>query len=149
VARRCRRGAVPRDEAQDRQGAKRLMVWGPTRVSGAGRSAWCGVSPASGANGIRCGATSITCRWRRSTGRSLVARRHLLPNAEHRQSLHLNNHAENSQGRPDNENDRCSASEQARMLFSAPAFIHGHFHPRRHRMAATAYRAIRFDASNG
>jgi putative transposase len=29
---------------------------------------------------------------------------------------------------------------------SAHAFIHGHFHPRRHRLATSAYRAIRSEA---
>jgi transposase-like protein len=52
-----------------------------------------------------------------------VAKRHLLPNAEQRQSRDLNN--------------------QAQDFLSAHAFIHGHFHPRRHLLAADAYRALR------
>ena len=41
---------------------------------------------------------------------------------------------------------RFKSSGQAQHFLSAHAFIHGHFHPRRHLMAATAYRAIRSEA---
>jgi putative transposase len=40
------------------------------------------------------------------------------------------------------------ATEPAQDFLSAHAFIHGHFHPRRHLMAATAYRAVRSTAFN-
>jgi putative transposase len=43
---------------------------------------------------------------------------------------------------------RFKSPEQAQTFLSAHAFIHGHFHPHRHLMAATAYRAIRSDAFN-
>lgn len=55
-----------------------------------------------------------------------VAKRHLLPDVEHRQSL--------------------KSPEQAQHFLSAHAFIHSHFHPSRHLLAADAYRAIRSDA---
>ena len=38
------------------------------------------------------------------------------------------------------------SSEQAQDFLSAHAFIHGHFHPRRHLLAADAYRASRSEA---
>ena len=80
-----------------------------------------------------------------------VARRHLLPNVEPRQSRYLNNRVENSHRptrRRERQMQRFKSSEQAQTFLSAHAFIHSHFHPRRHQMAATAYRAIRFDAFN-
>jgi hypothetical protein len=43
---------------------------------------------------------------------------------------------------------RFKSSDQAQHFLSAHAFIHGHFHPRRHLIAATAYRAIRSKAFN-
>jgi transposase-like protein len=41
-----------------------------------------------------------------------VAQRHLLPDVEHRQSRYLNNRAENSIGRRDDVNGRCSGSSR-------------------------------------
>ena len=78
-----------------------------------------------------------------------VAQRHLLPGAEHRQSRYLNNRAENSQRptrRRERQMQRFKSSGQAQDFLSAHSFIYGHFHPRRHRLAANAYRAIRSDA---
>jgi putative transposase len=43
---------------------------------------------------------------------------------------------------------RFKSSEQAQTFLSAHAFIHGHFHPRRHQMPAIAYRAIRSEIFN-
>jgi putative transposase len=81
-----------------------------------------------------------------------VAQRHLLPQVEHRQSRYLNNRAENSHRptrRRERQMQRFKSTEQAQDFLSAHAFIHGHFHPRRHQMAAAAYRSVRshaFDA---
>ena len=78
-----------------------------------------------------------------------VAQRDLLPDVEHRQSRYLNNRAENSH-RPTRRREwqmqRFKSSGQAQDFLSAHAFIHGHFHPRRHRMTSTAYRVIRSKA---
>jgi len=68
-----------------------------------------------------------------------VARRELLPSAEQRQSHYLNNRAENSHRpirRREQQMQRFKSSPQAQRFLSAHAFIYGHFHPRRHRMAA-------------
>ena len=81
-----------------------------------------------------------------------VARRELLPQVEHRQSRYLNNRAENSHRptrRRERQMQRFKSPGQAQHFLSAHAFIHGHFHPRRHLMAATAYRIIRSEAFNG
>ena len=81
-----------------------------------------------------------------------VALRRLLPNAEHRQSHYLNNRAENSHRptrRRERQMQRFKSSDQAQNFLSAHAFIHGHFHPRRHLMTASNYRAIRSDAFSG
>ena len=43
---------------------------------------------------------------------------------------------------------RFKSPEQAQDFLSAHAFILGHFHPRRHLTAATAYRAVRSTAFN-
>ena len=80
-----------------------------------------------------------------------VVQRHLLPGVEHRQSRYLNNRAENSHRptrRRERQMQRFRSPEQAQDFLSAHAFIHGHFHPRRHLMAATAYRAARSAAFN-
>ena len=74
-----------------------------------------------------------------------VAKRHLLPEVEHRQSRYLNNRAENSHRptrRRERQMQRFKSLDQAQTFLSAHAFIHGHFHPRRHLLAANAYRAI-------
>ena len=41
---------------------------------------------------------------------------------------------------------RFKSSLQAQRFLSAHAFIYGHFHPRRHRMAANRYRSSRAKA---
>ena len=78
-----------------------------------------------------------------------VAQRDLLPDVKHRQSRYLNNRAENSHRptrRQERQMQRFKSSGQAQDFLSAHAFIHGHFHPRRHRMTSTAYRVIRSKA---
>ena len=78
-----------------------------------------------------------------------VAQRQLLPGVEHRQSRYLNNRAENSHRptrRRERQMQRFKSSEQAPDFLSAHSFIYGHFHPRRHLLSATAYRAIRSEA---
>ena len=78
-----------------------------------------------------------------------VAQRHLLPGVEHGQSRYLNNRAENSHRptrRRERQMQRFKSSGQAQDFLSAHSFIDGHFHPRRRRLAANAYRAIRSDA---
>jgi putative transposase len=75
-----------------------------------------------------------------------VAQRQLLPSAEHRQSRYLNNRAENSHRptrRREKQMQRFKSARQAQRFLSAHAFIYGHFHPRRHRMAADRYRTSR------
>ena len=78
-----------------------------------------------------------------------LARRALLPNVEHRQSRYLNNRAENShrpERRREQQMQRFKSSEQAQDFLSSHAFIHGHFHPRRHLMASRDYRTARIEA---
>jgi putative transposase len=78
-----------------------------------------------------------------------VAQRCLLPNVEHRQSRYLNNRAENSHRptrRRERQMQRFKSPDQAQHFLTAHAFIHGHFHPRRHLMVATTYRTIRSEA---
>jgi putative transposase len=68
-----------------------------------------------------------------------VAHRQLLPKGEHRQSRYLNNRAENSHRptrRRERQMQRFKSPEQAQDFLSAHAFIHGHFHPRRHLLTA-------------
>ena len=68
---------------------------------------------------------------------------------EHRQSRYLNNRAENSHRptrRRERQMQRFKSPGQANDFLSAHAFIYGHFHPRRHRLAATTYRATRAQA---
>ena len=80
-----------------------------------------------------------------------VARRQLLPKVEHRQSHYLNNRAENSHRptrRRERQMQRFKSPEQAQDFLSAHAFIHGHFHPRRHLLAGNSYRAIRTETFN-
>jgi putative transposase len=78
-----------------------------------------------------------------------AAKRQVLPDVEHRQSRYLNNRAKNSQRptrRRERQMQRFKSPEQAQDFLSAHALIYGHFHPRRHRLAANAYRAIRSNA---
>jgi putative transposase len=80
-----------------------------------------------------------------------VAHRQLLPAAEHRQSRYLNNRAENSHRptrRRERQMQRFKSPKQAQGFLSTHAFIHGHFHPRRHLMTANSYRAVRSEAFN-
>jgi putative transposase len=75
-----------------------------------------------------------------------AAKRQVLPDVEHRQSRYLNNRVENSHRlarRRERQMQRFKSPEQAQDFLSAHAFIYGHFHPRRHRLPANAYRAIR------
>ena len=81
-----------------------------------------------------------------------VAQRRLLPDVEHRQSRYLNNRAENSH-RPTRQRERqmqrFKSPDQAQRFLSAHAFIHGHFHPRRHQMSppSTARSGVRLSTS--
>ena len=78
-----------------------------------------------------------------------VAHRELLPKVEHRQSRYLNNRAENSHRptrRRERQMQRFKSPQQAQDFLSVHAFIHGHFHPRRHLLTANSYRAIRMEA---
>jgi putative transposase len=78
-----------------------------------------------------------------------VAQRQRLPDAEHRQSRYLNNRAENSHRptrRRERQMQRFKSPIQAQSFLSSHAFIYGHFRPRRHKLAASAYRQIRSDA---
>jgi putative transposase len=78
-----------------------------------------------------------------------TAHRDLLPQAEHRQSRYLNNRVENSHRptrRRERQMQRFKSRRQPQAFLSAHAFIHGHFHPRRHLMSTSAYRAIRSQA---
>ena len=80
-----------------------------------------------------------------------VAHRQLLPKVEHRQSGYLNNRAENSHRptrRRERQMQRFKPPKQAQDFLSAQAFIHSHFHPRRHLSTASAYRAIRIGGFN-
>ena len=80
-----------------------------------------------------------------------VAHRQLIPKVEHRQSRYLNNRAENSHRptrRRERQVQRFKSPGQAQDFLSAHAFIHGHFHPRRHLLTASSYRAIRAEAFN-
>ena len=78
-----------------------------------------------------------------------AAKRQILPNVEHRQSRYLNNRAENSHRptrRRERQMQRFKSPEQAQDFLSAHSFIYGHFHPRRHLLAANAYGAVRSEA---
>jgi putative transposase len=78
-----------------------------------------------------------------------VAHRQLLPKIEHRQSRYLNNRAENSHRptrRRERQMQRFKSPQQAQDFLSSHAYIHGHFHPRRHLMTSNSYRAIRTEA---
>jgi putative transposase len=78
-----------------------------------------------------------------------VARRQLLPKVEHRQSRYLNNRTENLHRptrRRERQMQRFKSPLQGQRFLSTHAFIHSHFHPRRHRLTATTYRTIRIEA---
>jgi hypothetical protein len=80
-----------------------------------------------------------------------VAQRQILPEVEHRQSRYLNNRAENSHRptrRRERHMQRFKSPKQAQDFLFAHSFIYGHFRPRRHRLAASVYRAARTEAFN-
>jgi putative transposase len=80
-----------------------------------------------------------------------VAQHQMLPGVEHRQSRYLNNRAENSHRptrRRERQMQRFKSPRQAQDFLSAHSFIYGHFRPRRHQLAAPAYREIRSNAFN-
>jgi len=75
-----------------------------------------------------------------------VAQRAILPEVRHRTSRYLNNRAENSHRptrRRERQMQRFKSDGQAQRFLSAHAMIYGHFRPRRHLMAAAAYRRTR------
>jgi putative transposase len=75
-----------------------------------------------------------------------VAHRAVLPDVRHRTSRYLNNRAENSHRptrRRERQMQRFKSSTQAQRFLSAHGMIYGHFRPRRHLMAADAYRRAR------
>ena len=72
-----------------------------------------------------------------------AAKREVLPYVEHRQSRYLNNRAENSHRptrRRERQMQRFKSARHAQQFLSAHGPIYGHFHPRRHCMAASDYR---------
>jgi putative transposase len=78
-----------------------------------------------------------------------VAQREVLPDVRHRTSRYLNNRAENSHRptrRRERQMGRFRSPEGAQRFLSSHAFIHGHFHPRRHLMSAHHYRRVRANA---
>jgi putative transposase len=98
--------------------------------------------------GLQYGPRVIMTDKLRSYG---VAQRKLPPKAAHRQSRYLNNRAENSHRstrRRERQMQRFKSPEQAQDFLSAHAFIHGHFHPRRHLLTARSYREIRTETFN-
>jgi putative transposase len=80
-----------------------------------------------------------------------VAQRQPLPGVEYRQKRYLNNRAENSNRptrRRGRQMQRFKSADQAQRFLSAHAFVHGHLHPRRHLMPASAYCNARSEAFN-
>ena len=96
---------------------------------------------------IRCmrgfGTRRLITDGLRSYGAAL---REVLPDVRHRTSRYLNNRAENSR-RPTRRRERqmqqFKSATQAQQFLSAHGMIYGHFRPRRHLMAADAYRRDR------
>ncbi len=79
-----------------------------------------------------------------------AAKREVSADVEHRQNCYLNNRAENSHRptRPrERQMQRFKSPRQARGFLFVLLFIYGHFRPRRHRMAANSYRAVRVKGS--
>ena len=75
-----------------------------------------------------------------------VAQRAIMPEVRHRTSRYLNNRTENSHRPPrrrERQMQRFKSDGQAQRFLSAHAMIYGHFRPRRHLMAAAAYRRTR------
>ena len=78
-----------------------------------------------------------------------VARRQILPRVEHRQSRYLNNRSENSHRptrRQERQMQRFKSPRRDQDFLSAHAFVHGHFHSRRHLISVSIYREIRSNA---
>jgi putative transposase len=78
-----------------------------------------------------------------------VAHREILPDVRHRTSRYLNNRAENSHRptrRRERQMQRFKSSDQAQRFLAAHGMIYGHFRPRRHLLAADAYRRARAKA---
>ena len=78
-----------------------------------------------------------------------AAKREVLPEVRHRTSRYLNNRAENSHRptrRRERQMQRFKSPGQAQRFLVDHAFIHGHFHPRRHLMTAAQYRHARAKA---
>jgi putative transposase len=81
--------------------------------------------------------------------RPAQAHREILPDVRHRTSRYLNNRAENSHRstrRRERQMQRFKSSDQAQRFLSADGMIYGHFRPRRHLLAADAYRRARAKA---
>jgi putative transposase len=70
----------------------------------------------------------------------------VLPSVRHRRGHWLNNRAENSH-QPTRERERrmrrFKSFRQAQRFLSVHAAVHSHFRPRRHRLTAARYRAVR------
>jgi putative transposase len=78
-----------------------------------------------------------------------AAKREVLPEVRHRTGRYLNNRAENSHRptrRRERQMRRFKSPEQAQRFLFGHAFIHGHFHPRRHLVGAGRYRRARAKA---
>jgi putative transposase len=75
-----------------------------------------------------------------------AALRRVLPRARHKRGHWLNNRAENSH-QPTRERERrmrrFKSFRQAQRFLSVHATVHSHFRPRRHRLTAVRYRAVR------
>src|SRR5262249_57761681 len=73
-----------------------------------------------------------------------AAKREILPGVEHRQSRYLNNRCENSH-RPTRQREYrmqgLKSAGHAQRFLSAYGPIAQHFHPRRHRLSPSEYRA--------
>src|SRR3712207_5617091 len=78
-----------------------------------------------------------------------AAKCEVLPEVRHRTSRYLNNRAEKSHKptrRRERQMQRFKSPGQAQRFLFGHAFIHGHFHPRRHLMTAARYRRARAEA---
>jgi len=71
---------------------------------------------------------------------------HVLPGVRHKRGHWLNNRAENSH-QPTRERERrmrgFKSFQQAQRFLAVHATVHSHFRPRRHRLTAVQYRAVR------
>jgi putative transposase len=76
-----------------------------------------------------------------------AVQRQLLPTVDHRRSHYLNNRGKlTPTRRRERQMQRFKSPRQAQDFLSAHAVIHGHFHPRRHLIAASTYHEIRLKA---